>query len=68
MAIKSGVTNYGNHYSAVNNTVDVLKWIQLLVEDGIFEEQLGQKYKTETSDLFALRTVKMVIGIPLHKY
>ena len=41
MARKSGATNHGNHHSAVNNTVNVSKLVQLLVEDGVFEEQLG---------------------------
>ena len=65
---ESGVTNHGNHHSVVNNTVDVLKFVQLLVEDGVFEEQLEQKCEAETSALFALKTAKMGIGIPLHKY
>lgn len=38
IARKNGATNYGNHCSAVNNTVDVLKLVQLLVKDGIFKE------------------------------
>ena len=64
----SGATNYGNYYLAVNITGDVLKLVQLLVEDGVFGEQLGQKYETETLDLFVLGTSKMATGIPLHKY
>ena len=68
MARESGATNHGNHHSAVNNTVDVSKLVQLLVEDGVFEEQLGRKCEAETSDLFALGTAKMATGIPLHKY
>ena len=38
MARESGATDYDNHYLVVNNTVDVSKLIQLLVEDGVFEE------------------------------
>ena len=68
MARESGATNHGNHHSAVNNTVDVSKLVQLLVEDGVFEEQLGQKCEAETLDLFAFRTAKIANGIPLHKY
>lgn len=68
MAIKSGAINYGNHHSAVNNIVDILKLVQLSIEDSIFEEQLGQKYEAEISDLFVLGIVKIVIRIPLHKY
>ena len=68
MAKKSGATNHGNHYSAINNTIDVLKLVQLLLEDGVFKEQLGRKCEAETLDLFALGTVKMAIRIPLHKY
>ena len=68
MARKSSVTNHGNHYSAVNNTIDISKLVQLLVEDGVFEKQLGQKCEIEISDLFALGRAKMATGIPLHKY
>ena len=68
MARESGAINHGNHHSAVNNTIDISKLVQLLVEDGVFEEQLGQKCEAETSDLFALRTAKMATRIPLHKY
>lgn len=41
IAKKSGAIEHSNHHSVVNNTVDVLKLIQLLVKDSIFEEQLG---------------------------
>ena len=68
MAKKSGATNYGNHHSTVNNTIDISKLVQLLVEDGIFEEQLGRKCEIETSDLFPLKTTKIRTRIPLHKY
>ena len=68
MARKSGATNYGNHHSAINNIVDISKLVQLLVKDGIFKEQLGQKCEAEISDLFALRKAKMATGIFLHKY
>ena len=68
MARKSGATNHNNHHLAGNNTVDVLKLVQLLVEDGVFEEQLGRKCKAEISDLFVLGTAKMSTKIPLHKY
>ncbi len=68
MTKKSDATNHGNHHSGINNTVDVLKLVQLLVEDGVFEKQLGQKCETKTLDLFALETTKMAIGILLHKY
>ena len=63
-----GITNYGNHYSAINNIVDISKLVQLLVEDGIFEEQLGRKCEAETSDVFVPRIEKMATGISLHKY
>ena len=68
MVRKNGVTNYGNHYSVVNNTVDVSKLVQLLVENSFFEKQIGQKCETETSDLFELGTIKMATEIPLYKY
>lgn len=68
MARKSGVTNHDNHYSAVNNTVNISKLVQLLVEDGIFEKRLGQMCEAETLDLFVCRTAKMAIKISLHKY
>lgn len=35
---KNNTTNYNNHYSAVNNIIDILNWIQLLVEDNVFKE------------------------------
>ena len=38
MARKSGATNYGNHHSTVNNILDILKLVQLLVKDGVFEK------------------------------
>ena len=68
MAKKSDATNHGNHHLAVNDTIDISKLVQLLVEDGIFKKQFGQKCETETSDFFAYRTANMVIGIPLYKY
>ena len=68
MARKSGAINHGNHHSAVNNIVDVSKLVQLLVKDGVFEEQLGQKCEAEISNLFALGTAKMATEIPFHKY
>lgn len=68
MARKIGVTNYGNYYLVVNNTIDILKLVQLLVEDGIFEEQFGQKCEAEISDLFAYGTAKIATKIPLYKY
>lgn len=68
IARESGSTNHGNHYSAVNNTVNVSKLVQLLVEDGVFEKQLGQKCEAKISDLFAFETAKMATRIPLHKY
>ena len=68
MARESGATNHDNHYSAINNTVNVSKLVQLLVKDGVFEKQLDQKCEVEISDLFVLGTAKMIIEIPLHKY
>ncbi len=68
MAKKSGTTNHENHHLGVNNTVVILKLVQLLIEDGVFEEQLDRKCEVETSDLFALRIAKMATGILLHKY
>ena len=68
MGRKSGAINHGNYHSAVNNTIDVSKLVQLLVEDGVFEEQLGQKCETETSNLFALGKAKMATDIPVFKY
>ncbi len=41
MARESGVTNHGNHHSAINNTINVSKLVQLLIEDCVFGEQLG---------------------------
>lgn len=68
MAKKSGITNYDNYHSIVNNTVDVLKLVQLLIKDSIYKEQLGQKCKVEISNLFAFATAKMATEILLHKY
>lgn len=68
MIRESGAINHGNHHSVVNNTIDVSKLVQLLVEDGVFEEQLGQMCEAETSDLFPRGKAKMTTRIPLNKY
>lgn len=68
MARESDVTNHGNPYLAVNNTVEVLKLVQLPVKIDVFEEQLSQICEKEISDLFAHRTAKIETGILLHKY
>lgn len=68
MARKTSVTNHGNHHSAINNTFNISKLVQLLVKNSIFKKQLGQKYKAGILDLFAYRIVKMATGIILHKY
>ena len=41
IARESDTTNYGNHHSVINNTVNISKLVQLLVEDDVFEIQLG---------------------------
>lgn len=38
MARESGATNHGNHNSMINNTIDILKLVQLVVEDVVLEE------------------------------
>lgn len=38
IAKESGIINYSNHHKAKNNTIDVLKFVQLLVKNSIFEE------------------------------
>lgn len=38
MARKSDVINYNNHHSAVNNTINDSKLVELLVEENIFKE------------------------------
>lgn len=68
MAKESGITNHGNHHSAINNTIDISQLVQLLIEDGVCEEQLKWKCEVKISDLFALGTAKMVTGISLYKY
>lgn len=68
MARESDATNHSNHHLADNNTVNILKLVLLLVEDGDFEEQLGQKCKAETLNLFKLEIAKVTTEIPLHKY
>lgn len=60
---KSGIINYGNYHSAINNIIDISKLVQLLVKNSVFEKQLGQKYETEISDLFTLGKAKMATGI-----
>lgn len=35
---KCGTTNHDNHWSAVNNTINVLKLVQLLVNKNVFEK------------------------------
>lgn len=68
MTRENGTTNYRNHHLVINNTIDILKLIFLLVKDGNFEKQLGQKGKTKISNLFMLETAKMAIRILLHKF
>lgn len=68
MVKKSDATNYGNYHSAINNTINILKLVQLLVNDSVFEEQLSQKYKSKISNLFVLKTIKIAIKILLYKY
>lgn len=41
MARENGATNYNNHHSAVHNTIDISKLVQLLVKDCVFEKRLG---------------------------
>lgn len=65
---ESGTTNFYNHHSTVNNTINILKLVKLLVKDSIFEKKLGRKCEIKTLDLFAPRTTKMVSRISLHKY
>ena len=38
MVRESGATNYGHYHLVINNIVDISKLVQLLVEDGVFEE------------------------------
>lgn len=68
MTRKSGTTNYDNHHSVINNKVDISKFVQLLIKDDVFEEQLSQKYKVETLDLFILRIAKITTEILVYKY
>lgn len=65
---KSGVINHSNYHSIVNNTIDISKLVQLLVENGVFEKQFSQICETETLNLFAHRITKLVTKISLHKY
>lgn len=65
MIKKSGNTNYGNYHSAINNTVDISKLVQILIKDCVFEEQLNQNPELETSFLFAFRIAKMANRILL---
>lgn len=65
---ENGAVNHGNYYSAINNTIHISKLFQLLVEDGMFEEYLGQMCDAETLDLFLRKTAKMTTKISLHKY
>lgn len=41
MIRKSGTTNYDNHYLKMNNTINISKLVQLLIEDSVFKEQLS---------------------------
>lgn len=65
---ESGTTNYNNHHSVINNTVDDLKLVWLLVEDAIFEKQFGQECEAKTLDLCTCEIAKMATRIYLHKY
>lgn len=60
---KSGIINYSNHHSVINNIIDISKLVQLLVKNSVFEEQLSQKYETEILDLFTFEKTKMVTRI-----
>lgn len=59
MIKKSGTTNYGNYHLAINNTVDISKLVQILIEDCVFEEQLNRNCELETSYLFVFRIANM---------
>lgn len=68
IARENNVTNHSNYYLTVNNIVDISKLVQLLVKNGVFEEQLSQKCKVEILDLFAYKIIKITNRIPLYKY
>lgn len=50
IAKKVYTTNYSNHYSAINNIIDILKLILLLAKNTAFKKQFSQIYKAEILD------------------
>ena len=68
IARDSDVANNSNPHLAINNIIEVFKWVQLLLKDGILEIQFGRKCDAKISDLFVCETAKMETGISLHQY
>lgn len=70
MARVTGATSYGNHHLLVSTFPDISLLVKHLVEDAVFEQQLGRGMGKETQlcDVFSEGTISISSGVALQNY